>query len=199
MTDCFMCAIVAEATTVEWYDEVLFESDHTIVVPALGAIVPGHVLVVPQVHARSVQLLDSIRRADFTAALTAVIGRLEELFGAVTVFEHGAATAGSGPRSACSEHAHIQLLPERSRASADLANARQYRTLAHFYDSEPPFDPYLMIKDPESDPRVAPDVGVSQYFRRVILAELGEPDTWDYWAFPRYDNVRATIAAFGDR
>jgi hypothetical protein len=42
-----------------------------------------------------------------------------------------------------------------------------------------------------------PDIGVSQYFRRVIAKQLGRPSEWDYAVFPRWENVRATIALFG--
>lgn len=54
-----------------------------------------------------------------------------------------------------------------------------------------------MIKEPGAEVAVAPDVGVSQYFRREILSGLGEADDWDYWLFPRPENLCATFQLFG--
>jgi diadenosine tetraphosphate (Ap4A) HIT family hydrolase len=196
--NCFMCEIACGRGGVEWYDCALAASDYAVVIPALGAIAPGHVLVIPPHHVHSAQLLAPRARSGFARALVQTAGWLAERTGRpITAFEHGAAVAGSGPRSACSEHAHVQLLPGRYDQTGALSGGRRFSSLEAFYGVKPPFDPYLMIQDPGEDVLAVPDVGVSQYFRRVILAELGEPDDWDYWLFPRRENVRATLGIFG--
>jgi len=199
-SECFMCDISSGVDTGRWYDAVLRRTDDAIVIPALGAITPGHVLVVPPGHTRSVQLLPGDVRTRFVSALEDVMAFLgAETRTGVTVFEHGAAFAGSGPRSACSEHAHVQVVPGRFEASGTLHPRRRYPSLAAFYSAEAPFDPYLMISDPGDEVVVSADVGISQYFRRAMLTERGEPDSWDYWVFPRHENVAATIDFFAAR
>ena len=196
-SECFMCDIAAGRDTGEWYDRALMATDEAVVMPALGAIVPGHVLVVPRRHVRSVQLLDEASRTDFIHLLRDASTRIERAVGQeVTVFEHGASVAGSGPRSACSEHAHLQVLPGAFDQGAKLQGSVCYSSVAEFCSAEPPFDPYLMIREPGKQTLVARDMGISQYFRREILTGAGEPDNWDYWLFPREENMRATFAMF---
>lgn len=191
-----MCARANGVDTGQWYDEVLLSTESTIVLPALGAIAAGHVLVLPRQHLSSAQCLDPSDRTDFVRSLNDVADRLAQRMGPVTIFEHGAALAGSGPRSACSEHAHVQVLPGNYGLRNALDYELTYESPAAFYSRDPPFYPYLFLCESGGDALVARDVGQSQFFRRVLLDHLGDPDRWDYWVFPREDKVRETIALF---
>lgn len=194
--DCFMCALAGGQETGHWYDEVLAATRTAIVIPALGAIAAGHVLVVPRQHVLSAQDLAAAERLDFITCLETTAERLAEVAGLVTVFEHGAALAGSGPRSACSEHVHVQVLPGHYGLYDALEYELTFESLAAFYKAPLPFYPYLLAWESGGPVRVAHDIGQSQFFRRELVCRLGDPDGWDYWLFPREDNVRNTLTMF---
>lgn len=191
--DCFLCSI-ANGHGREWYDQDLFGAGHGVVVPALGALAEGHVLVCPKAHVASVQDLAGADRSGFLDLLERVsrVLRSFDAEGAVTVFEHGAAISGSGPRSACTEHAHVQVLPGHFQLGKSIETTQRFDSLRTFYESDPPYYPYLMAEE-GAGVVVATDVGQSQFFRREILRTLGEPDRWDYWVFQREGNLRKTV------
>ncbi|WP_152603747.1 hypothetical protein [Amycolatopsis rifamycinica] len=58
--------------------------------------------------------------------------------------------------------------------------------------------PYLMLGSTGSTCALVEDVGIPQYFRRRLATAIGQPDLWDYAAFPGEANVRATLALFHD-
>jgi diadenosine tetraphosphate (Ap4A) HIT family hydrolase len=195
--DCFLCAANGRALdSLPWFDRPLIrEAGVGVAVSAVGALVPGHILVSPIDHTRSVRELAPHRREAFLAFARQVRRHLENAYGPVTLFEHGSCRDTRQRRSACVTHTHIQLLPGRYRfdrlplpvsssdslegllaAAAKLGNERGY----------------LLHQEPGARVCLAADVGVSQYFRRHIAEVVGEPDDWDYALFPRWENIRAT-------
>jgi diadenosine tetraphosphate (Ap4A) HIT family hydrolase len=193
---CFICQIADGMGGGQWYDVALAESETGLVVPALGAIAVGHVLVGPKGHFHSAQNMPADERADFIGLLENTVKYLAQNCESVTVFEHGASLAGSGPRSACSEHAHVQALPGSHGLPSAVEPVEHYGSLRDFYAEPPRFYPYLMAYESHGPVTLARDLGQSQFFRRELLRRHGDPDRWDYWLFPRDHNVRATIELF---
>ena len=50
MTNCRLCSDLLRQDTVEDWDEPLFESPNFVVLPSLGALVEGWLLLVPKKH-----------------------------------------------------------------------------------------------------------------------------------------------------
>jgi diadenosine tetraphosphate (Ap4A) HIT family hydrolase len=199
---CFICDVRSTpASDHAWYDRVLATSPGGTAgaVPALGALAIGHTLVVPWRHVHSVQLLEPRERADFLILLEDVVAFLEREVGEVTVFEHGACRGGTGPRSACIDHAHVQVLPGRYGLDQLHDAVMRSPTLKAFYEAPPPFDGYLAHRDAGGVVSVGPDLGVSQYYRRRICAMRGEDDEWDYWVVPRHEVVLASCQLYEAR
>jgi diadenosine tetraphosphate (Ap4A) HIT family hydrolase len=195
---CFLCDVAANVVRPPlWHDvPVALSADaRTFALPALGSLAPGHVLVSPALHVHSVQTLGADDRRDFIALLDDVVSFLEEQ-GPVTLFEHGASAAGSGARSACTDHAHVQVLPGDYELDLQHKVHACAASPAEFYSSPAPFDGYLVHRDPGHVMSAAPDPGVSQYYRRRICDLQGEPHGWDYWVIPRLDSVQATYERF---
>jgi len=71
-------------------DHILFESDNFVVVPTIGSIVPGWLLVVPRSHFLSVGSYSAARFQEFVKIQEAAAEALRECFGPVSCFEHGA-------------------------------------------------------------------------------------------------------------
>ena len=137
--------------------------------------------------------LGSDAREDLAQFAEGMLAALERKFGDVTVFEHGSCFDDHTHRSACTEHAHIQLVPGSFNLDPDLPTREAYGSLSDFLAADPGSgSPYLMLKNPGQPLGVFRDPGISQYVRRLIASALGEPDDWDYGVFPRMANVKAT-------
>lgn len=171
---------------------VLDESEAFAVVPSLGALVPGHVLVCPRRHLRSFAALPAALQDELDALVARVGRRLAALHGAphLHAFEHGMAAAGD--RIVCTvDHAHLHLLPLARPVEPVLEGEWQpfdgrLATLAAQVAAAGGGE-YLWLATPGRPSRLqcaAPGAAVpSQALRRAFAAALGQPQ-WDWRTTP---------------
>jgi diadenosine tetraphosphate (Ap4A) HIT family hydrolase len=197
--DCFLCAAQSRpADALPWFDRPLIHEASTgVALSAVGALIPGYVLVSPAAHAPSVQGLPASAHAAFLAFVQDVLRHVERAYGPATIFEHGSCHGSSRRRSACVMHSHLHVLPGRYGLDGLLDQEEVFGSLAEMLQApaERRHEGYLMYREPGGPVHYARDVGMPQFFRRHISARLSEPDAWDYAVFPRWQNVLATQAA----
>lgn len=196
---CEFCSrLEAEEDSRPWYDfNVIWESPEFVVLPALGALVPGYLLLVPRRHRFSMAALAPPVRPELYAVTRALLQLQAEQWEPGVVFEHGACIAEPGRAEACIEHAHWHLVPGGWNLRQEGDDFRQVSNFERFAESYRGERRYLFLRDVEA--RCWVSVGRRlrrQEFRRRIAAALGAPASWDYLTFPFLDNMRATIAGF---
>jgi diadenosine tetraphosphate (Ap4A) HIT family hydrolase len=168
------------------------------VIPGLGAFVPGYVLVFPEQHVESTLRIRGEAGSGFGDLLSRTIRFVTEVFGPVTVFEHGSCSQRNLRRSACIDHAHTHVMPGVYGLSSFMP--KPFGQLADWMERTLDTDVgYLLLDEPPNGPQYGPDPGVSQYMRRCIALKLGIPDEWDYLLFPRLENVTETTRALSKR
>ncbi|MBU2665981.1 hypothetical protein KOI35_20935 [Actinoplanes bogorensis] len=194
--DCLFCEVYAtDDQALPWYDRALIRQNQVgVAMCAVGAFVPGYLLISPAQHESSVQALATSAAPDFLIFVDRVVAEVERMYGPSTLFEHGSCRAEERRRSACITHSHIHVVP--GAYSFDLLGlpVRPLGTLADLVKvpAAERADGYLMYREPGGLVQYSPDAAVSQYFRRHIARMLGRPDEWDYALFPQWQNVRAT-------
>jgi diadenosine tetraphosphate (Ap4A) HIT family hydrolase len=181
---------------------VLLENDAAAVMPSIGALVPGHVLVCPKEHVRSFASAPADSEAEFADLTTHSIRILEKRLGKpVHAFEHGSSL--NDDRVACSvEHAHLHLLPADVSVEAAIRHAGPWTAVGESLgelrgvagQAE-----YLLYRKPEGQRYVsiAPADGFrSQLMRQVFAEALGVSDRWNWRDYPQRSNIRATVELF---
>ena len=179
----------------------LLETENFVVVPSLGALVEGWLLIVTKKHYLCMgsipPALDNELRE--ITAITANI--LQETYHAPTLFEHGPCRSGSGIGCGI-DHAHMHLVPlrfdleELSGAELSLMGqswqpAHGFSKLRQLYDSE---KPYVCLREPGRELLFStPSDLPCQFFRRVIAEAQGRPGRFDYHKYPFESNVTATL------
>lgn len=166
------------------------------IIPSLGSLVPGHLLLCPNAHVRSLAQLSTAHLQEINRALHTLTPRLALLAGGdVQLFEHGDAKTSN--RTSCSvEHAHLHLVPavpDLSPVAKDLADWRSVAGLdglaAVVGDHE-----YLALRARTGGWRVAmapPGGHPSQLLRQLVAQALGDPARWNWRQHP----ALATTAA----
>lgn len=90
-------------------DRVVFETPHLRVVPTLGQIVPGYLLLIPTGHYRTLADLPVALLGDLDELRALVQRKLHCVYGDYLFFEHGARRDGAG---GCGiYHAHLHAVP----------------------------------------------------------------------------------------
>jgi len=185
-------------------DFVLWETSDFVVIPGVGSLCDGYVLISPKEHVLSFGHLDE--RLD--GQLRTLFGELERWLSAqygrpVVAFEHGAESFRNRGGS-CTDHAHMHVFPADPRLDIvsgvqmdyELLRAEQLLPVLR-EQVQVRRCPYLWLRGPDSDMWMcdAPSA-MSQYIRRVILRQLGRPDEWDWLVFPGTEYIRRTINRF---
>jgi hypothetical protein len=152
-------------------------------------------------HTRSIRDLPPGARDELLRLLEHVRSHIGRIFGPATIFEHGSCQAFDGRRSACVAHSHVHVIPGKYGFDRLKLNFTAFASLQAMLAAADgcPGAGYLMYQEPGGQVHYAADPGISQFFRRHIAMVLGEPDTWDYAAVPRWDNVRATQLKFAEQ
>jgi diadenosine tetraphosphate (Ap4A) HIT family hydrolase len=157
-------------------------TDEFLVIPSIGQLVFGHMLLVPRGHVNSLAACGE--RAAFAAG--ALLTRVESVLGPHVAFEHGtpcgAATGG------CSiVHAHLHVLPARAEEwrlpatpSGEPWSEVEWLPWAAGVSHEPVTTDYLFIRLPGDKCFVSVEPSPpSQFLRQWAAKTLGQK-RWDW-------------------
>jgi diadenosine tetraphosphate (Ap4A) HIT family hydrolase len=204
VTDCKFCAkLKAQAARAPW-NEFLIETENFAVVPSLGALVEGWLLMVPKEHYISMGALPPRLRDEADSIESQIRALLAGQYEKpVVVFEHGPSAAKHG--TGCGvDHAHLHLLP----LDCDLLSLAEPFVPKSLPWKESGWEErsnayragldYLYLKTDERGGllAVSEDFG-SQVFRKAISSYLGVPEEFSWRDHPRISTVTRTIEALG--
>lgn len=178
---------------------VAMESQSFAVIPSLGPIVGGHVLLCPKSHTKNLACVPPKLNDEFQQLKKHLTRILEDLYqGPVHCFEHGSARLTG--RILCTvDHAHLHFLPVDVEIWRFLGNELEWtpvessllslsRTIG---DSE-----YLFYESPDGRAATAlptDDGFESQYLRRVFCKALGREYEWNWRDTPQPIDVHLTF------
>jgi diadenosine tetraphosphate (Ap4A) HIT family hydrolase len=200
MIDCKLCSeLKAETGRAPW-NEPLIETENFVVIPSLGALIEGWLLVVPKEHHISMGALPIALRSeadDLERRTRALLKKQYEK--PIIAFEHGPSAAKHS--TGCGvDHAHLHLLP----LDCDLLKYvrpfvpifLEWRTcdwerLAETYRSGLDYL-YLRSEGKTGLMAVSKDFG-SQIFRRAVSLYLGVEGEFSWRDYPRISTVSRTV------
>jgi diadenosine tetraphosphate (Ap4A) HIT family hydrolase len=200
MIGCALCNGLDPKKQRHVWNEPLVETQNFVVIPSLGALVEGWVLIVPKRHAIAVGALASpllVELHDLKTNVAAALG--EHYQSPVCAFEHGPSHAGC--TLGCGvDHAHLHLVPVafsmRAAVEPYMPHQKQWRP-ATVEDCRAAFRSgvgYLYFEQPIGSGHIATDVNFgSQLFRRAIGTKIGLADQFNWRDYPQIANVETTI------
>ncbi|MBW7991140.1 MAG: HIT domain-containing protein [Planctomycetes bacterium] len=200
-SECRYCAgfLGEQGHVQEPWDTILYESDNFVVVPSLGAMIEGWLLVVTKNHYICMGAIPEHLWSELQHVLEHATKVITSKYAAPTLFEHGPATEGL--HVGCGiDHAHLHIVPlqfnllESSKKSEELARCdwskldSMWPSLAQLHQSS---ESYIFIAEPHQTPfrATVSDAVPCQSLRRIIARELAIPAQYDY----NYNNFRGNV------
>lgn len=193
MEECTLCRVVDERLAAQrpLYDTHLLETSTFVVIPAVGPVHPGHVMVVSRSHIPNLASMAPDGVAEYNELVQMVSRSTSHCLDDLLEAEHGGAEGERG--GACITHVHVNLIP-RAAAFVDM------------FDGELPLQdidqslgklnaravPYILLRNAHNIRLYTARGAPSQVIRRALLAKLGRED-WDWAVFPHHDVVEATV------
>jgi len=215
VNQCFLCGQIAGDASRDllaqmlpshlYRRRVILENETFAVIPSLGALSPGHVLLCPKVHVKSLAQLGSGLAGNVEGEYSDLKMKLRRLLEThydadVHYFEHGMATVSS--HIPCTtEHAHLHFIPV-PRSVAVVANeggtwstCNKSLTAIAAYTGD---QEYLLHETPDGVTRIATGPAgsfPSQSMRRLFASRLGYGDLWNWRTSPRPESADKTWRA----
>jgi len=198
---CCLCPNQVSADSSEFWNKPLFETANFAVIPSLGSLVPGWLMVVPRTHVICAGALSLDLVHEMQQLSSQVVAHLERSFGQVCIFEHGPSTWRKS--TGCSvDHAHLHIVP----VGFDLAAAAQpfmpsnsdwqYGDWGSCREAYLQGLDYLYIEQPVGLGRISTNTEFpSQVFRKAIAQQLGIIEQFSWRDFPKFDVAARTVEA----
>jgi diadenosine tetraphosphate (Ap4A) HIT family hydrolase len=217
---CSICAELTGTTGLEGsvYEQltrrdrsrVLWETDGLVLLPTIGPLTVGHMLMFPKDHYLSYAHLAESEFRIFAEHYTAHKKMLTDRFGSVIAFEHGPMSQ-SAMGGACTDHAHVHFVPSvdgdlqevieqrlaRFFQGMDYPGGREISDLTEIREQADREAPYIFFEDQRNRRWVFDVVGdlPCQFMRRVIAESVGVSDEWDWMGCPRQEVFVETVDA----
>jgi diadenosine tetraphosphate (Ap4A) HIT family hydrolase len=201
MSVCVLCDGLNAAVQRHDWNEPLFATPNFVVIPSLGALVEGWILVVPKRHAIAIGALADPLVSELQEVKTRVASALGAHYRSnICAFEHGPSQAGCSLGCGV-DHAHLHLVPIEFDLQAAvqpfMAAHTQWRPATMQKDCRAAFEAgagYLYFEQPMGSGHISvgADFG-SQLFRRAIATRIGAASQFSWRDNPQLANVTATI------
>lgn len=203
MSTCCLCSNLVSDGANEFWSRPLFESPNFVVLPSLGSLVEGWVLIVPKEHFISMGALSPDLLCEMDQVKTDVIGTLGRKYGELCAFEHGPCAANR--KVGCGvDHAHLHIVPldfdlvSAARPfmppEAEWLDATWESCRAAFEKGQD----YLYVEQPLGIGRISVHLSFgSQILRKAVAARLGVSEQFSWREYPQIEVVARTIRALG--
>ena len=181
------------------YDAIILETENFAVVPSLGSLVAGWLIVVPKFPIARVADLRGDVHHEFELLVERCIEKVEGRFGQAFVFEHG---GNKGSKVSCGvDQAHLHIVP----LEFDLPHVAMQSTQEYWVAKDGfvlPYgvcgrEEYWYISDQKRTIAITATEPQSQWFRKLIAAETGQSQKWDYNEHPFHDQIDMTLKVMG--
>lgn len=173
-----------------------WESLEFVVMPTIGPLSPGHVLLMPCRHVTSFAELSTSETVSAIRVSSELESALERRFGPTIAFEHGSMNVSDA--GGCGiDHAHMHFVPVSRRVSGlppiEDANWRRLGEdwLGELRELSNSRSPYVYMRSLDGGRFVTPVRSLaSQFVRRWVAERIGRV-TWDW----RQSDAEADFAA----
>ena len=183
------------------YNQVLLESEKFIVIPSLGSLVEGWLLIIPKQFHINLSQLDNEHMDDLVGLIRKVEDQVLPKFGEKYVlFEHGPQNLKS--KTGCGvDYAHLHFVPFDSDLKDGLRSFlglnyhwKEVKDISNLSDYKNAEKDYLFLIDQSGKATITFQENIlSQTFRQVIASYLGRPDEFDWKCNFKEDNIHSTI------
>jgi ATP adenylyltransferase len=182
------------------YNRILFESENFIVIPSLGSLLPGWLLIIPKEFSLNLSQLKRSELEELEKLAFTCERKLNEIYRCEVVrFEHGPVLTQS--KVGCGvDYAHLHLVPvkfdlidglkELLNVNYDWTEIESFIELSNIPDNTD----YLYYRNRSNQHFITCQTDIpSQLFRKVIASYLNTPESFDWKLFPQAETIEDTI------
>ena len=180
----------------EYNSRIVFETKNFVVLPTIGQIVEGYLLILPKRHYLSFGHIPVTNLDELTSLKEETRQTLQSIFGTPVFFEHGPVSENSRG-GCCVDHAHIHAVPAHVCLLDELSTNFQGNQIDNMLSLAQQVQrriPYLFYQGGDGQMFLfdAPSVP-SQYLRKLLATQLGLKERWDWCVWHGVPELISTL------
>ena len=181
-------------------DFVIAETNRFVVIPSLGSLVPGWLLIIPKRPMPNFSFLNAVEFEELEKLLETLFAKIAVFQGVPQLFEHG---GPFGSAVSCGvDQAHLHVVPlefDLNNLAIGDHSVEWKQVSGNIYKPKNLIEigEYLFVSSAGKSAVGKLDSPTSQWFRKLIAKELGIPDEWNYKAHPKHDITQVTLDRIG--
>ena len=177
---------------------IIVQNNTFVALAGLGALTEGYVLLLPKKHYLDLSNLPLSEMKAFIYFKDYVVSIMQEIYGPLFCFEHGAANNGNLGGSSV-DHAHLHIIPCKNALHEHINSNFKKNSIASLQElrkfSILGSPPYLFVETQDKEKLVYEISGKikSQYLRILWAASIDMEDKWDWRIYKGLENIISTV------
>jgi diadenosine tetraphosphate (Ap4A) HIT family hydrolase len=176
---------------------MLFRSENFAVLPSLGQIVEGYLLIIPTKHYMAMADISLELQEELSRLCVRVRSALSQAYGPALFFEHGIRGTQAGGCGV--DHAHLHAVPFDSAREPinELTKNHRLRTIdsiSELTQRVSPNSPYLYYEQTNGQAWVCETECIPSQYVRKLLAESIGIESWDWRVSGRKQTLLSSIS-----
>jgi len=183
------------------FDRIIKKSDNFLIVPSLGQIVEGYLLILTKYHYLSMSHLPIEYYDELKSLIDTARDIIKKLYDKkVIIFEHGM-MCKERRAGACVDHAHLNIVPCNEDISSLFYEKLEFKSLSSIEELKRQYykdKPYLYYCSPTLQQMSAsvPNYLPSQYVRKILAKEVYNTRRWDWKIYPGKEQISLFLNKF---
>ena len=176
---------------------IIEESDNFIVLPTIGALVDGYLMIVSKKHINSMSELKENEKIEYEFLIEKYRNKFKNIYNKFPIiFEHGSPINDSDMKASSVIHAHTHIVNHKFINEESIVKNLNFKILKNLnYLSKE--QNYIMYINPENICYVSFNFEpVSQMMRKIIAKDLGYENKFDWKKEIFIENINSTIKKF---
>ena len=176
---------------------IIEESDNFIVLPTIGALVDGYLMIVSKKHINSMSELKENEKIEYEFLIEKYRKKFENVYNKFPIiFEHGSPITESDMKASSVIHAHTHIVNHEFINEESIVKNLNFKRLENLnYLSKK--QNYIMYINPKNICYVSYNFEpVSQMMRKIIAKDLGYENKFDWKKEIFIENINSTIKKF---
>lgn len=157
----------------------LYSTESFIVTPCISPIEPGHVLISSKNHYQNLSCMDEENFDEVQRIIDYVVEKLSNYYSNLLIAEHGAYDYEQNS-GACIIHTHLHLIPNCNNSLFAFDRILKFIELDSIGQIKKINFPYILAATKDIFKIYHADNVPSQMIRRLVLANKGEINNWDW-------------------
>ena len=188
MINCQFCKIDKSL----FYNTVIEETNNFIIIPCLGSLVLGYILILPKKHTYCMTNFNEDIMQEYNSLLEKYREKFKRIYGKYPIiFEHGTKDP-SGMCTSCVIHAHTHIVNHNYYNEQEIIKSLNFSKIDNLDGIEN--KNYIYYKNPEGINYITYKFEpISQIMRIFIAEDLNMKEKYDWRKYHFDDNIKKTI------